>query len=286
MEFSDSTIWAQMLAEHRRAAGLSKSALARLAGVTISYISKLETGKKPPPEHQRWQLIEALGLNDEQAQWFHIKAELERCDPTAVKYLMQLIDHLAETGDRDDSLPTPKPRSVEESAMFSGQLHPIAIINKAAAGYPQEFTDLDYPVGVAESYIAVPDITDPNAFGFYASGDSMEPDYPDGTLLIASPNTEVFDGDHCFIRFSPLSQTQGCTFKRVYFMTDGRVRLVPINRKYAEQIFERDEIVGLSPVVRCYGKVNRGAEKPVTRRNKKGGPTFDDGDNRTSSAAG
>ena len=203
----DSKTWAQMLAEYRQAAGHSKSALARIAGVTISYISKLESGKKPPPEHQRWQLAEALGLNDEQTHWFHIQAELERSDPITVKYLMQLVDHMVENRDPATPFAKPKARTIEDAALFSGELHTIAIINKAAAGYPQEFTDLDYPVGVAESYLAVPDINDPNAFGFYASGDSMEPDYPDGTLLIASPNTEMFDGNYCFIRISSISKT-------------------------------------------------------------------------------
>jgi phage repressor protein C with HTH and peptisase S24 domain len=285
MEFPDSTTWGRLLAEYRREAGLSKSALAKLTGVTISYISKLEAGKKPPPEDQRWQLCEALGLNDDQAKDFHIRAEKERADPTTLKYLMQLVESMAESNEAAESSAVSKKRHFEEMDASFGELHSIPIINKAAAGYPQEFTDLDYPAGVADGYIAVPDVSDPNAFGFYAAGDSMEPDFPDHTLLIASPNTPAFDGDPCFVRFSPLCKTGGCTFKRAYFMNDGKVRLVPINRKYEEKIYNRDEITGLWPVVRSYGKVNRGAEG-VSRRNKKSSQAFEQPDHRTSSAAG
>ena len=86
-------------------------------------------------------------------------------------------------------------------------------------------------------------MSDPNAFAFYVSGDSMTPDFPDGTLLIASPSTQPFDGDCCFVRFSELSKVSGCTFKKVYFTKDGKVRLVPLNQRYEEQVFSREEII-------------------------------------------
>jgi phage repressor protein C with HTH and peptisase S24 domain len=286
MQFLESTTWASMLTNYRRQAGLTKSALARAVNVTIGYISKLESGKTPPPENQRWALCEALGLSDDQSQTFHIRAELERADPIAVKYLMQLVDLRTESRPTADSAPADSPAAHAPLPPGAESLHTIAIINKAAAGYPQGFTDLDYPVGVADGYIAVPDIADPNAFGFYAAGDSMEPDFADGTLLIASPNTPAFDGDPCFIRFSPTCQEGGCSFKKVYFMPNGQVRLVPINRRYAEQIFNRDDLTGIWPVVRAYGKVNRGAERPAARKSKNNGRSFDSQADRTSSAAG
>ena len=32
----------------------------------------------------------------------------------------------------------------------------IPVINKVAAGYPAEFTDLDYPLNVADEYVDAP----------------------------------------------------------------------------------------------------------------------------------
>ena len=284
-EFFEETSWGDMLSEYRRAAGLSKSALAKLVGVSIGYISKLESGKRPPPEHQRNLLCEALGLDEHQSLIFHTKAELERADPVTVKYLVQIgsdLLHNKNESEFDDSQEISNSNytcSYDESG-----LHRIPIINKTAAGYPQEFTDLDYPVGIADSYISVPDVTDPNAFGFYVYGDSMEPDFPDGTLLIASPNTVPFDGDPCFVRFSPVCKVDGCTFKRVYITRDNRVRLVPINRKYEEQVYPREEITGLWPVIRSYIKINRNPDGITRRKPNLSGRTSERGGHRASAA--
>ncbi len=288
LEFSEETSWSDMLAEYRRAAGLSKSALARLVGVSIGYISKLESGKRPPPEYQRNLFCEALGLDERASLSFHIKAELERADPVTIKYLLKMRDETS--GDSTDILVSDYVNvrdnriSADDSEYHETGLHRIPIINKTAAGYPQEFTDLDYPVGIADSYISVPDVTDPNAFGFYVSGDSMEPDFPDGTLLIASPNTIPFDGDPCFVRFSPVCKVDGCTFKRAYFTKDNRIRLVPINRRYEEQVYPRDEITGLWPVIRSYVKVNRNPDGLTRRKPNLSGRTSERGGHRASAA--
>ncbi|NLX04176.1 MAG: helix-turn-helix domain-containing protein [Phycisphaerae bacterium] len=251
MDRWNGTRWATLLQRFRQRAGLTRTELARSLSVTISYISKLEAGQKPPPEPQRRNIAEVLELTDEEALGFHVQAELERTDPVAVRYLKRLLDAETSEGEREFLRDGgQRPRRKQAS-------HLIPIINKVAAGYPQEFTDLDYPIGVADQYITVPDVSDANAFAFYVYGDSMEPDFAAGSLVIASPNSHAGDGDPCFVRFSPLSRVSGCTFKRVYFESDGRVRLVPINRKYPEQTYRPGEIDGLWPVVRYYTRVAR-----------------------------
>jgi phage repressor protein C with HTH and peptisase S24 domain/DNA-binding XRE family transcriptional regulator len=276
-----------MLHQFRTSAGLSKTQLAREAGVTIGYISKLEQerGKKPPPEVKRNVLAECLGLTDSQRYIFHLRAEMERSDPSAMKYFRELVKELQTRVEESADESAVRKSLIVSSLPNEVELHPIAIINKAAAGSPQDFTDLDYPVGVAENYIAVPDVNDPNAFGFYAYGDSMEPDFPDGSLLVASPNTMPLEGDPCFVRFSPISKETGCTFKKAYFLEDGRIRLVPINRKYPDQTYERDEFIQICPVIRMYSRIQRGGEKQ-SRRTKSVGRTFEKSANRASSAAG
>ena len=246
------TSWGRLLRSYRDRRGLTKTALARAVGVTIGYISKLEQTKTPPPERPRQALAEVLGLSEREEELFHIKAELERADPTAVRYLRKLALWEQDSPQAD---PYPPRQWTDPLDAIREHVRAIPIINKAAAGYPQEFTDLDYPAGVADSYLGVPDVTDPNAFGFYVSGDSMEPDFPDGTLLVASPNTTWADGDPCFVRFSPISRIGGCSFKRIYLLPDNRVRLVPINRKYRQEDFRREELQGIWPVIRRYGRV-------------------------------
>jgi phage repressor protein C with HTH and peptisase S24 domain/transcriptional regulator with XRE-family HTH domain len=120
------------------------------------------------------------------------------------------------------------------------KVRPIPVINKVAAGYPQEFTDLGYPEGVADAYVAAPaDLDDPNAFAVRVVGDSMEPKYREGDIVIVSPAAPLETGCDCFVRFSQEEKNGGeATFKRVFFDAGDRVRLQPLNERYAPVILK------------------------------------------------
>jgi phage repressor protein C with HTH and peptisase S24 domain len=137
-----------------------------------------------------------------------------------------------DTGKRDDIAGKP--------SLSPGRLVPI--INKVAAGYPTDFNDLDYPVGVADDYIRCPDVHDPNAFAVRVVGDSMEPKFKEGDIIVFSPAAEVRNGDDCFVRFSTPHET---TFKRVFFETSDTVRLQPRNEKYPPAMVDGKRINGI-----------------------------------------
>jgi phage repressor protein C with HTH and peptisase S24 domain len=126
-----------------------------------------------------------------------------------------------------------------------GKVRPIPVINKVAAGYPQDFTDLGYPVGIADEYVAVPaELSDPNAFAVRVVGDSMEPRYHEGDIVVFSPSAPVASGDDCFVRFAvtggPVDGES--TFKRVFFDAEDRVRLQPLNERHAPTFVKPGEI--------------------------------------------
>ncbi|MBM4017204.1 MAG: LexA family transcriptional regulator [Planctomycetes bacterium] len=134
----------------------------------------------------------------------------------------------------------------------------VPIINKVAAGYPQEFTDLGYPVGVADEYITVPaEMDDPSAFAVRVVGDSMEPRYREGDIVIFSPAARVRSGDDCFVRFGMTGcPSEGAsTFKRVFFDADERVRLQPLNEQHAPAIVRPADIAGVFRAVARYEKL-------------------------------
>jgi len=124
--------------------------------------------------------------------------------------------------------------------LAAGRLVPV--INKVAAGYPSDFNDLDYPVGIADDYVRCPDMHDPNAFAVRVVGDSMEPKFHEGDIVIFSPAAEVHNGDDCFVRFAMPHET---TFKRVFFESDNKIRLQPRNEKYSPTIVDGKRINGL-----------------------------------------
>ncbi len=125
----------------------------------------------------------------------------------------------------------------------------VPIINKVSAGYPVDFDDLNYPVGFADDYVRCPGLHDPNAFAVRVVGDSMEPKFEEGDIVIFSPAADVRNGDDCFVRFSRPHET---TFKRVFFENDKQVRLQPRNQNYPPMIVEGDRINGLYRAVIRY----------------------------------
>jgi repressor LexA len=122
----------------------------------------------------------------------------------------------------------------------------VPVINRVAAGYPTWSGDMDYPPGVADDYVRCPDCHDPNAFAARVNGDSMQPKYHEGDIVIFSPAAPVADGDDCFIR---LEITHETNFKRVFTEPEDRIRLQPRNEKYPPQIFHREQIGGLYKAV-------------------------------------
>ncbi|MCZ6835639.1 MAG: S24 family peptidase, partial [Planctomycetota bacterium] len=119
----------------------------------------------------------------------------------------------------------------------------IPLINKVAAGYPAEFTDLDYPLNVADEYVECPDVTDPQAFAARVVGDSMAPTYREGEIVVFSPQLPTPSGTDCFIRLERDNET---TFKRIYVEEDeGTIRLQPLNNAYPPRQVEREAITGM-----------------------------------------
>jgi len=156
-----------------------------------------------------------------------------------------LLHHLAQWGD-------------DRAEDGRGQLRAVPIINKVAAGYPQEFTDMGYPVGIADEYVSVPaEMADPNSFAVRVVGDSMEPRYHEGDVVVFMPSAPVESGDDCFVRFAVTGgPTDGAsTFKRVFFDSDAEIRLQPLNERQAPTMVARSDIAAIYRASARYEKL-------------------------------
>ncbi len=126
----------------------------------------------------------------------------------------------------------------------------VPLINRVAAGYPRSFTDLGYPVRVADEYVRCPDLADPDAFAARVVGDSMLPEYREGDIVVFSPARAVASGMDCFVRIEPDHES---TFKRAYFERgaggEELIRLQPLNPEYPGRVLGREQVSGLYAAV-------------------------------------
>ena len=247
----------QIIRKKREQLNLTLDEVSNRIGFSKPYLSTIETGKvkNPPGDKLLTRLEKILGFDSglllhiahieglpsdvrqeyesaeaENQKWRHIVKNLvgekdEKVDASRLSKLLAQSDLNIE----QDNLP-----------LSAGRLVPV--INKVSAGYPSDFNDLDYPVGIADDYIRCPDMHDPNAFAVRVVGDSMEPKFHEGDIVIFSPAAEVHNGDDCFVRFAMPHET---TFKRVFFESENKIRLQPRNEKYSPTIVDGKRINGL-----------------------------------------
>jgi repressor LexA len=244
----------KIIRNKRKELGLTLDEVSGRVGFSKPYLSTIETDQvNNPPSDELLRKLEKV-LRFEAGLLLYI-AHIDRL-PTDVreryesaeaenKRWRQLVKNLME--DKTDTSQLDRLLEVSELEVDKpslpvapGQLVPI--INKVSAGYPTDFDDLDYPVGVADDYIRCPDVHDPNAFAVRVVGDSMEPNFKEGDIVVFSPAAEVNNGDDCFVRFSSPHETM---FKRVFFEPDNMVRLQPRNEKYPPVTAEGKRINGI-----------------------------------------
>ena len=243
-----------IIREKREQLNLTLDDVSSRVGFSKPYLSTIETGKvKNPPSDELLSKLEKV-LEFKRGQLLHI-AHMERM-PSDIRQQYESAESENEKWrqifkDATDKKVSPKQLRVllsrnklatehSKPALAAGRLVPV--INKVSAGYPTDFDDMDYPVGIADDYIRCPDLHDPNAFAVRVVGDSMEPRFREGDIVIFSPAAEVHNGDDCFIRFATPHET---TFKRVYFEAENKIRLQPRNEKYSPTIVDGNRINGL-----------------------------------------
>jgi repressor LexA len=248
----------QIIRKKREQLHLTLDEVSAGVGFSKPYLSTIETGKvnNPPSDELLTKLEKTLEF--EPGLLLHIahmeslppdiRQEYESAEAENQK-LRQFIKNLVHKKTDPIQLDTLLAES-EKTSLAAGRLVPV--INKVAAGYPADFNDLDYPAGVADDYVRCPDLHDTSAFAVRVVGDSMEPKFNEGNIVVFSPAAEVHSGDDCFIRFAMPHET---AFKRVFFEPNDKVRLQPRNEKYPPMIVDGKRIDGLYRAIIKYEKL-------------------------------
>jgi repressor LexA len=262
--------FADQMRAFRRRSGFSLSELAARVGCTPSYLSAIECGKKANPADALIMKLESV-LGTEKgyllslAQWEQtpgpIRADFRSLQEqgASAKKLARLLTQSAKAGTSLDDLFASgvlqraidriDPQGTDHDDHEARRVrlnHQVPVINKVTAGYPADFTDLDYPARVADEYIRTPDLRDPDAFAARVVGDSMHPNYREGDIVVFSPAKPIESGADCFVRYEHNAES---TFKRIYFEKgEGGaelIRIQPINNAYPPSTVPREEIAGL-----------------------------------------
>lgn len=259
-----------MIRERRRSLGLTLQQVADRVGCGRAYLSMIETGARPTPGEALLDALErVLGVERGQlvaaARWEAtprlVQEELAALRQREERAAVVARCLLANGPDLDALLASGMlHRFIEDHARNHEEPQPlhfrVPVINDVAAGAPRDFTDLDYPAAVADDYLACPDLGDADAFAARVIGDSMEPQYREGDVVVFSPAAATPGGSDCFVRLERDAET---TFKRVFFEGDDErtIRLQPLNPRYEPRIVDREEVAGLYAAVYVMRRVGR-----------------------------
>lgn len=121
----------------------------------------------------------------------------------------------------------------------------IPLIGLAQAGGEGFFDDGGYPVGGSWDEISTPEVGDPNAYALEIAGDSMEPVFRDGDIIIVSPGAPIRRGDRVVVR----TQKGEVMAKELKRQSARRIDLRSLNPAHPDYAFDLGEITWMHRIV-------------------------------------
>ena len=121
----------------------------------------------------------------------------------------------------------------------------IPIIGCAEAGNSGYFDDGGYPTGSGWDEVAFPHVEDPYAYALEISGDSMEPAYREGDVIIVSPSASIRRGDRVVVK-----TIEGEVMAKLLLrQTMNHIDLKSLNPDHPDRSFVRDKIEWMARIV-------------------------------------
>ncbi len=136
-------------------------------------------------------------------------------------------------------------RALASSAAGRGVVRRVPLIGLAQAGGEGYFDDGGYPVGGSWDEVSLPEIADPNAYALEISGDSMEPVFRDGDLVIVSPSAPIRRGDRVVVRTAG-GQVMA---KQLARRSARRVDLKSLNPEHPDYSFDLTDVTWIHRIV-------------------------------------
>lgn len=197
----------EFIRQKREELGLSARQLAERAGVSDAHILYIETGRRRPTFHKVMSILDALGVGIEE-------------------FMMEA-----------------RPSVANVAPAKLGGFQRIPVISWVIAGRWKEVCDAFEP-GDADEWIES-DVRGRNVFALRVVGDSMEPEFKEGEVVIVSPHVEALPGDFVVVK----DREDKATFKQLK-KYGPRWVLHPLNPKYDDQEVSRGEFRIIGKVVK------------------------------------
>ena len=192
--------------------GLSPSGLARKAGLDPTTFNRSK--RQMPDGRARWPSTESLA---------------KALDAAGAS--LEMFSHLI-AGDRAFATGTNRPRR-------------IPLIGMAQAGGNGYFDDAGFPVGGAWDEVDVPELQDPQSYALEISGNSMEPVFRHGDIVVVSPSTPIRSGDRVVVR-----TTCGETMAKQFFrQSPEHIKVKSLNSDYLDYTFHPRDVVWMHRIV-------------------------------------
>ncbi len=187
----------QRIRQRRKELGLSQERLGELAGLDQTVISKLERGDVQETARIA-ELAHALGCD---ALWLATGKQTGGKEPRQAKHTRESVHEVP----------------------YKGK---VPLISYVAAGSWSDAVDNLAP-GDAEQWVDTTVPVKRHTYALRVEGDSMEPRFPNGAILIVEPEAEPKNGSYVIVR----QNGTDATFKQL--VHDGGVwYLKPVNPRY------------------------------------------------------
>jgi phage repressor protein C with HTH and peptisase S24 domain len=127
----------------------------------------------------------------------------------------------------------------------SGGAQAVPLIGFAEAGAGGFFDDGGFPVGKGWDEIAFPAVNDEHAYALEISGDSMQPAYRDGDVIVVSPAAPIRRGDRVVVR----TRKGEVTAKELKRRTSKTVELKSLNAEHEDRQLAVSDIEWMARIV-------------------------------------
>lgn len=121
----------------------------------------------------------------------------------------------------------------------------VPLIGFAQAGGGGYFDDAGFPIGGGWEETAFPEIKDEHAYALEVTGDSMEPFYREGDVIVVSPAAEVRRGDRVVVKTVGGEVMAKVLMRR----TRERIELHSFNPAHDPRVLKPQEILWMARII-------------------------------------